>query len=609
MKKIKIKNPLTYAIALSVIVMLLGTVVYYFINEQTKTKLLESFGQRSFALASFTMSEIDRTIQFNIREVGLMAVKVADSETLAKSNEAFSKLDDINTTIKERDESWISRDQDSRDLIDSVVLNELSRELRRDYPYKKGVESDSHLTKSYPEIFITNKYGANVAATNETTDYYQADEHWWQTAKNNGIFVGDVELDESAGVYSIDIAYPVYNDRELIGVIKVSWDIREIIDLLRTAHSERKDRHLFGETTEVVLLNTDLRVIYTSKENVSFWDNLTDTNIGLIANGSITNGDYIISEGDTDNADKVALFITYAQSSGFDNFDGLDWILIFEQDLNEVLSPISNGLFTIAPIIFGFIIVIASIVYIYTKQIEKEGELKEEFISIASHQLKTPISSNKWIIETIRDEKRVPKKIKEWLSDISENTNSMGRLVNDFLSLSRLESGRLEINPENIDIIQETQKIISDLESYAHEHDIKISFETSKDIKNPINVDKSIFNLVLNNILTNAIKYSKEKGEVKVTVDEKDSDIVFSVKDSGLGIPKHTQSHIFEKYYRADNVKEHSITGTGIGLHVVYHIVKGIGGNIWFDSIEDEGTTFYFSIPTSGMPKKKIKAY
>jgi len=188
----------------------------------------------------------------------------------------------------------------------------------------------------------------------------------------------------------------------------------------------------------------------------------------------------------------------------------------------------------------------------------------------------------------------------------------MVKLVDDLLNVSRIETGRLKIDPQVIDLIVFIEDIIKELAPWANEFDCRIVFN-KPDVKLPqLKVDKTMFRQVVHNLITNAIRYSPASSEVNVEINIKNKEFTVSVGDKGIGIPKESQARIFNKFFRAENARIKETEGSGLGLYISKMIMEQSGGRIWFESPtmfrddkagnkEGYGTTFYVSLPLEGM--------
>lgn len=238
---------------------------------------------------------------------------------------------------------------------------------------------------------------------------------------------------------------------------------------------------------------------------------------------------------------------------------------------------------------------------------EKEvDKAKTEFVSLASHQLKTPMSAVNWYSEMLMDEDvgKLTDKQKDFLKEIREGNDRMVKLVNGLLNVSRIDMGTLSVIPEPVDLKVMFDSAISELKFGTTAKKIKIVKEYDATLPK-INLDVNLMRIVVQNLLSNAVKYSREGGEIKVEVKKQNAkDVFIAVRDSGYGIPKKQQPSIFKKLFRADNVKTLKVEGTGLGLYVAKSVVEAFGGKIWFESEENKGTAFYITLPLKGVKAK-----
>jgi len=192
------------------------------------------------------------------------------------------------------------------------------------------------------------------------------------------------------------------------------------------------------------------------------------------------------------------------------------------------------------------------------------------------------------------------------LESIYQSTERMVLLVNDLLSLSRLESGRLKVDPRQMDINKFVKNIISEVLPVAKAKKVNIEFSPDETLPS-VALDPNLMRQVVHNLLTNAIRYTEgsTKAFVAVSVGKPKNDFVIRIKDNGIGIPEEVKSRIFEKFYRADNAVKANTEGTGLGLYVSKMIVESSNGKIWFESEKGKGATFYVTLPAKGMSRKE----
>lgn len=193
----------------------------------------------------------------------------------------------------------------------------------------------------------------------------------------------------------------------------------------------------------------------------------------------------------------------------------------------------------------------------------------------------------------------------DFVKNIFDSNERMLHLVKDLLDISRIESGRIIIDPEKSDITKLVDHVIGDIKPMLDKKNQTLTKKYEKSISS-ITMDTNLVHNVVQNLLTNAIKYTPEKGKIKVNIKLHDSDnIVISVGDNGYGIPRDQQDQTFHKFFRATNAVKKETEGTGLGLYLVKSVVESSGGKIWFESSEGKGTVFYFTLPIAGVAPKK----
>lgn len=225
-------------------------------------------------------------------------------------------------------------------------------------------------------------------------------------------------------------------------------------------------------------------------------------------------------------------------------------------------------------------------------------QAKSDFVSTVSHELRTPLTSIKAYTATLRrkDVDFDEETRQEFLRVVEEETDRLTRLISDLLDMSKIESGRMELNKREFDLAELVRIVCEKLRSQADKHRISIHLE-SRSL--PVYADADKIEQVLVNLIDNAIKYSPQGGDVEVTLKVHRREAELVVTDHGVGIPEEHLPHIFEKFHRVDNRATREIYGTGLGLFVSKSIVEAHDGAIWAESVLGEGSTFHFTLPLS----------
>lgn len=262
--------------------------------------------------------------------------------------------------------------------------------------------------------------------------------------------------------------------------------------------------------------------------------------------------------------------------------------------LNAYFSPIQRE--------SGFVSGLVCVLHDVTSQ-QKEEQERKEFVSNVSHELRTPLTSVKSYVEALSDGAWQDKEIApQFLKVVQDETERMIRMINDLLSLSRMDAGTTKLNLEYVNINELFNYILNRFDMIIKkEEDPKKKkytierFFTKKDLWVEIDIDK--FTQVIDNIMNNAIKYSPDGGVITARLLETHNHVIMSISDQGLGIPRKDLSHIFDRFFRVDKARSRKQGGTGLGLAISKEVVNMLGGQIWVDSVEGKGSTFYISLP------------
>lgn len=226
---------------------------------------------------------------------------------------------------------------------------------------------------------------------------------------------------------------------------------------------------------------------------------------------------------------------------------------------------------------------------------------RQEFVSNVSHELRTPITSMKVLADSLISQKDVPIELyQEFMADIAEEIDREDKIITDLLSLVRMDRTAADMNITEVDIDALVELIMRRLRPIAQKRDVEVVYESVRPVTAA--VDEVKLTLVISNLVENAVKYNKEHGWVKVKLDADHQYFTVEVADSGVGIPKESLDHIYERFYRVDKSRSREIGGTGLGLAITRSAVLMHRGTIKAESIEGEGTTFTIRIPLKYIP-------
>ncbi len=254
----------------------------------------------------------------------------------------------------------------------------------------------------------------------------------------------------------------------------------------------------------------------------------------------------------------------------------------------------------------------AGVIVVFRDITKEKAEEREqaEFISTASHEMRTPVASIEGYLGLALNPQTatIDEKARDFIGKAHESAQHLGRLFQDLLDVSKAEDGRLSNNPKVVDVVSFTHDIVESLQPKAKEKGLRMLFKPQPDDNddkagerrlNPVyyaNVDNDHLREVLSNLVENAIKYTP-KGDVTIDIGGDAEHVVISVADSGIGIPKEDQVHLFQKFYRVDNSATREIGGTGLGLYLSRRLVEAMNGRIWLESEFQRGSTFSIELP------------
>lgn len=232
------------------------------------------------------------------------------------------------------------------------------------------------------------------------------------------------------------------------------------------------------------------------------------------------------------------------------------------------------------------------------EELLKLDKVKSDFVTVASHQLRTPLTAIKWVSEALLNKRQNLTKAQQehYLEQIHDSNERMIELVGVLLDVSNIDFGTFATNPRPVRLPAILDQVLEELSEQLDDKNINLTKNVSKHLP-IILIDPSWVRVILHNLLANSIKYSPEGKSITVKMQKQPADILIKITDHGCGIPANQQDKIFTKFFRADNAQSLVNDGTGLGLYICKALTEQAGGKIWFDSTENKGTTFYVTLP------------
>ncbi len=232
-------------------------------------------------------------------------------------------------------------------------------------------------------------------------------------------------------------------------------------------------------------------------------------------------------------------------------------------------------------------------------ELKEVDEIKTKFITLSTHQLRSPLSSISWCVSSLirEDLGKINKGQRKYLEDIQESTRTLVKVTDAFLNVTMIDLGIFILKPKPIEVISLTEKIINEFKKEIKEKEIKIK----KNYQNKLhlNADSKVIKTALKGILSNAVKYTDREGRIEITWEKDNEKVLLEITDNGWGIPETEKKYIFSKFYRAKNVRKKEVFGTGLDLYIIKSLVEKAGGEISFHSpvYEKSGTSFKVKLP------------
>ena len=227
-------------------------------------------------------------------------------------------------------------------------------------------------------------------------------------------------------------------------------------------------------------------------------------------------------------------------------------------------------------------------------ELERLNRAKSDFVSIVSHEFRTPLTGIQGFSEMMSEEELTPEEMREYAGDINKDARRLNRMINEMLDLDKMESGRMQLHREPVDVNAVVTETADRIRPNAPSHPIRLTLDPAV---GDIQGDRDKLTQVMTNLMNNAVKYSPSGGEIVVATRAEGDAVHVLVRDHGMGIPKEALGSIFERYGRVESPATRHIQGTGLGLPIVRQIVQLHGGTVWAESTVGEGSVFHVNLP------------
>lgn len=236
-------------------------------------------------------------------------------------------------------------------------------------------------------------------------------------------------------------------------------------------------------------------------------------------------------------------------------------------------------------------------------------QAKSEFISVASHALRTPLGISKWYLEVMREKKYVkisPETADRYINEVYDNNERILSLVRNLLSVSRIDQGHIKNDPQLVDILSIIKKAIKNMHALAEKNEVSLSLKLKIEEVPHLFIDPTHLEVVIENLVSNAIYYNVPSGKVEIIIDKEKENLLLDIKDTGIGIPDNEKKKIFTRFFRGQKALTKNTEGSGLGLSVTKSYVESWGGTITVRSGKEKGCTFSIKIPLQKKGKGEI---
>lgn len=598
---------------------------------------LEAIGSNQARAAQQLAYALSAIIDERVRDFPALLAFRGYGDALAVANSRYHDINppEIVSQMQEIDKKWprLTQDDSYRQYLNRDVSDDLHR-LQKQDSYMIG------------ELLLTDAQGGLVASSGKTTDYYQADEEWWQKAvtQKGNVYVGEAEYDASSGVFAIPLAFALRDTRHnILGVFKVVVDINAFFHILTNYERQEGANVTLLNSRDEILFHAGIRPL--SRSMPEFEAMQKSGRRWMIVN-------------DTSFHEKPAgVFLAYADVvHPWFVTNGLRWKIIVAQDRYIILWPLylfllrltlAEGFMLAILLVLAFIFGTLTVkpleklshgtefvasgdldyqVDVHTgdeierlaksfnkmtqslrqtnlkreraeEDLKKALKIKSEFTSTVSHELKTPLAAIREGVQLVVDGSLGPVNAeqKDCLQIVKGNIERLVRLINDILDFQRLESGRMAFDIKPNDLHALLREVVQTMSFSAKKKGLDLSMRLEP---GPLVClfDRDKIAQVLSNILSNAIKFT-EKGSITVSASSRGPHVLVSVEDTGVGIKREDIPRLFQRFAQIQDKGYRKTGGTGLGLVISREIIKHHQGDIWIEPGKHQGTVVCFTLP------------
>ncbi|MBK0378923.1 PAS domain S-box protein [Mucilaginibacter segetis] len=495
------------------------------------------------------------------------------NEELTATNEELAAANEEMLATNEELEKSREEVRKSEHLFRSIAVNipnSLIIVIDKEHRYL-SVEGDMKAKMGYTE----DNYAGKYAAALNTPQSYAASKPLFERVLNGEQFTQE-QKNSTGGYFRIDYVPLRNEDGEVYAALIITLDITDI----KKAEEHSAKLAAIVESSDDAIIGKTLDGVITS------WNKAAERMYGYTVAEMI--GESIMKLIPEERWDEEPGIISRLKSG--ERVEHFETKRIGKEkneiDVSLTISPIRDAQ--------GNIIGVSKIARDITEK-KRDEQRKNDFIGMVSHELKTPLTSLSALIQVAYLKLRTgeDKFLKNAMEKASMQTKKMGTMINGFLNISRLESGKLQIEKQDFNIDELLKEVIAEQEMFVSTHTIKMELCDNA----VVHADRDKIGSVVSNLLSNAVKYSPKGTSIFVNCRLLDNKVQISVKDEGMGIPADDAIRVFDRYFRAESQQTRHISGFGIGLYLSAEIIKIHDGDIWAESAPHEGSTFYFTLP------------